>query len=316
MPSKSDWQPNAHDRHLGRNRLGPSAERSDSAMSSGDASAGQTRGEASDWIASFRDIRFTWDEPGRIGEPSRSSDDEWLRSLRGELQTEIDADATRDTTSGLPEPREWWRTADEEPAFAPDNRTALPAGADHPTRAISGMATATAGAFQDMPTAANSGKRLAIISVAVILLGVVAVVGAALIGKIGGANFSSSVRTTDRSEGTGTTASGGVTTTSIAPTAPPSQRGALPPTPTPFTVHSPCAGRDCPVAVRERPSTAANSVRWLRTGEVVQVVCSTHGGSVKDADTGQQSDVWYQLAGTNGYSSAMYLEGPTVPDCA
>jgi hypothetical protein len=53
----------------------------------------------------------------------------------------------------------------------------------------------------------------------------------------------------------------------------------------------------------------------LRAGEVVQVNCSTRGELVEDRDTGQRSDVWYRLAGTNGYTSSLYLTGPTVPDC-
>jgi Mrp family chromosome partitioning ATPase len=39
------------------------------------------------------------------------------------------------------------------------------------------------------------------------------------------------------------------------------------------------------------------------------------GGSINDADTWHQSDVWYRLAETNGYSPAIYLECPAVPAC-
>jgi hypothetical protein len=60
--------------------------------------------------------------------------------------------------------------------------------------------------------------------------------------------------------------------------------------------------------------TAAAAAGSLRNGDVVQVSCSTHGESVADRDTGQRSDVWYRLD-TGRYVSALYLEGPAVPDC-
>ena len=203
-----------------------------------------------------------------------------------------------------------------EPAFAVENLPALPADTDGRTRAASGVATAAAQAFGDMWTAGPSRKRVASVAAVVVLLVVVAVIGVlALMGRNDGADSSSSVATTARSKSSTTTTSGSAAATTISPPATPSPPSALPSTPVPFTVLSTCGGRDCTVAVREGPNTAAKMVRSVRSGEVVQINCSVHGESIEDPDIGQRSDMWYRLADTSGYSSAVYLEGRTVPDC-
>jgi hypothetical protein len=147
-----------------------------------------------------------------------------------------------------------------------------------------------------------------VIAVVVVLLVVAAAAGAvALVGRDDGTQSRSSVSTTARSDSSRTTASTAPVTTMIAPTTPASAAS--------FTVHATCSGGDCAVAVRDAPTATGKSVRSLRANEVVQISCSTHGQSIQDPETGQRSDVWYRLAGTDGYSSAVYLEGPTVPDC-
>jgi uncharacterized protein YraI len=75
-------------------------------------------------------------------------------------------------------------------------------------------------------------------------------------------------------------------------------------------------GRDCSIVVRDGPGKANyQRVGALRAGQSVQIDCLTHGELVKDSDSGQQSDVWYRQAATMNYVSALYLVGPTVPDC-
>jgi hypothetical protein len=331
----------------------------DAATRAGNASRADTRANSSEWIASFRDIHFAWNEPGRVREPSRWSDDEWLLSLKRELHTKIDVHATSDTAADSREPGEWWRISPDEPtdmidqagdelerrvgasppqfqrggggggaggggcgnapepAFGVENLPALPADTDDRTRAASGVATAAAQAFGDMWTAGPSRKRVASVAAVVVLLVVVAVIGVlALMGRNDGADSSSSVATTARSKSLTTTTSGSAAATTITPPATPSPLSASPSTSVPFTVLSTCGGRDCTVAVREGPNTAAKTVRSVRAGEVVQITCSVHGESIEDPDTGQRSDMWYRLADTSGYSSAVYLEGRTVPDCA
>jgi hypothetical protein len=203
-----------------------------------------------------------------------------------------------------------------EPAFAVEDAAASPADTDGRSRAASGVVTATAPALEGMWTAGPSRKRVASVAAVVALLVVVAVIGVlALIGRNDGPDSSSSVATTARSNSSTTTTSGSAAATTISPAATPSPPSALPSTPVPFTVLSTCGGRDCTVAVREGPNTAAKMVRSVRSGEVVQINCSVHGESIEDPDTGQRSDMWYRLADTSGYSSAVYLEGRTVPDC-
>jgi hypothetical protein len=329
---------------------------SDAVARAGNARRADTR--ASEWIASFRDVHFPSDEAGRIREPSRGSDDEWLLSLKREFPTQTDVHATSDTAADSPEPGEWWRISPDEPmdmidqagddlarrvgavlpqfqsgggsggaggggggnapepAFGVENLPALPADTDGRTRAASGVATAAAQAFGDKWTAGPSRKRVASVAAVVVLLVVVAVIGVlALMGRNDGADSNSTVATTARSRSSTTTTSGSAAATTIAPPATPSPPSALPSTPVPFTVLSTCGSRDCIVAVREGPNTAAKTIRSVRAGDVVQINCSAHGESIEDTDTGKRSDVWYRLADTGGYSSAVYLEGRTVPDC-
>jgi hypothetical protein len=220
--------------------------------------SGQERDEKADasnnWIASFRDVVFSWNDPEHADEPPRRPGDDW------------------------------WRALHAGAAFR--------------------NATGPTAPLEEMPTPARSRRRVEIVAAMVVVLVVVAAVGAvALLRRSGGGTSAPSAATT---------ASTAAITTTIAPASAASSPSA---TPGPFTVRSACGGRDCPIAVRESPSRGAKMTGSLRAGEVVQVNCSTRGELVEDRDTGQRSDVWYRLAGTNGYTSSLYLTGPTVPDC-
>jgi Bacterial SH3 domain len=221
--------------------------------------------------------------------------DDWIASFRDVVFPWADSEHGDE-----PPPRpgdDWWRTLQEKKAsYAPEESPA----------------------FATEASAGRSRKRVAIgaaITAAMVVLlvagGAVGVV--ALIGRDDGANSSSRAATTHRSESS--TTGSAATTTTLAPASTSAPASAPPSTPGPFTVHSTCGGRDCPVAVRQTPSTGSKQAGSLRNGDVVQVNCSTHGESIQDRDTGQRSDVWYRLADTNGYASALYLLGPTVPDC-
>jgi hypothetical protein len=273
MRGESDSEDDREERRRETEALDSSHERSDAAAGAGHPSAAEVRTGAEDWLASFRDVHFSWSESERArGSPDRS-DDEWFLS-RGDS-----------SASGTD----------------PDDRAP----------AASGGATATAAAFDDMPTAGRSRKRVAVVAAAVVLLLAVAAVGAvAVVGRNGGAESSS--RTASSRSSTRT--SGAAVSTTTAPATTPST-APVQSTPATFTVHSTCGGRDCSLAVHDVPGRAAKRVGSLRSGDVVQVACSTHGELVADKDTGQQSDVWYRLADRPGYASAAYLQGPTVPDC-
>jgi hypothetical protein len=235
----------------------------------------------------------------------RDLETEWL------FPSDVRSDSARATNSTAADP-----PADvgdrivafEKAAFGVDNSPAFRTDAGDRAHAVSGVAPATAEAFGEMPPAGRSRKRVLVFAAIVVLLAVAAVGVVAGVGRNGGAKSSPRVAPTARSEASTSTTSRAEVTTTIAPAPAPSA-------PISFTVHSSCGGRDCEVAVRERPSTAAEAVGSLRSGEAVQIACSTHGDRIDDRDTGQQSDVWYRLAGTGGYSSALYLEGPTVQDC-
>ncbi len=232
------------------------------------------RSDEDDWIASFRDVHFDWNEPGQGREPPGSSDDEWFLS-----------------PGPAPPPR-----------IDPDDRA----------RPVSEPATGDVGAFEDTRAPKRSRKRVAVVAAAVVLVLVGAVVAAgAVIERDDGGKSSSSGSGTVTSHRSTTTSRPAVSTTITTAAAPPTAV----PTPGPFTVRSTCGGRACTVAVHEGSTTAAAAAGSLRDGEVVQVSCSTHGESVADRDTGQRSDVWYRLADRGGYASALYLEGPAVPDC-
>jgi Bacterial SH3 domain len=326
MASESDSEHDADERNVAW--LGSFDDRSDATTRAGNGSGA----DASEWIASFRVVHFAWNEPERAPEPSRWSDDECLLTLKRELHTKIDVHATSDTAADSLEPGDWRRIPPDErtdmvaggggggnapePSFAEENLPALPVDTDGRTRAASGVATAVAQAFGDIWTAGPSRKRVASVAAVVVLLMVVGVIGVlALMGRNDGADSSSSVPATTRSKSSTTTTSGSAAATTITPPATPSPPSGLPSTAVPFTVLSTCGGRDCTVAVREGPNTAAQMVRSVRSGEVVQINCSVHGESIEDPDTGQRSDMWYRLADTSGYSSAVYLEGGTVPGC-
>jgi Bacterial SH3 domain len=209
-----------------------------------------------------------------------------------------------------------WIESFEEAAFGVDDSRASRTDLGDRSRAESRVARTKAAAFGDMPRAGRSRKRLVIVAALVVLFVAAAAVGAvALIGRDDGAKSSSGSATTTGSESSTITGSRAVAPTTIAPAAAPTGPPMSTPTHIPFTVRSTCGGRDCAVAVREGPSTGAKNVGSLNAGAVVQVSCSTHGESIEDRESGQRSDVWYRLADTAGYSSGVYLEGPTVPDC-
>jgi hypothetical protein len=184
MASESDSEHDADEGHIGW--LGSFDDCSDAVTRAGNGSGA----DASEWIASFRDVHFAWNEPERAPEPSRWSDDEWLLSLKRELHTKIDVHATSDTAADSREPGDWCRISSDEPtdmldqagdelarrvgdvppqiqrggggaggggggnapepAFAVEKLSALPADTDGRTRAASGVATAVAQAFGDL----------------------------------------------------------------------------------------------------------------------------------------------------------------------
>jgi hypothetical protein len=117
------------------------------------ADLGEEPPHASDWIESFRDVQFAWNERGPAGESERSSGDDWWRSLR-ELDPELDAEPTSDATAGSPETGEWWRTPDEQLAFGCNSSTSR-AETNGLTRAavLAGNASAAG------PAGAERGRR-------------------------------------------------------------------------------------------------------------------------------------------------------------
>jgi hypothetical protein len=249
-------------------------------------------------MASGSDSEYDSDE--------RDLETEWL--FPSDARSDSATRTGGSTTAGTRTEADDRIAAFEKAAFGVDNSPTFRTNTGDRTRTASRVVAAPTEAFGEMPPAGRSRKRVLIFAAVVVLLGVAAVGVIATVGRNDGAKSSPRVAPTARSEAPTSTASRAEVTTTIAPAPAPSA-------PIAFTVHSSCGGRDCAVAVRERPSTAAKTVRSLRSGEVVQITCSTHGDRIDDRDTGQQSDVWYRLAGTAGYSSALYLAGPTVQDC-
>ena len=240
------------------------------------------------------------------GDDSEESEPEteWLfpSDVRSDSTTRPD-DSTRPDTRADAGDR---IMAFEKSAFGVDDPPAFGTDTDDRTHAVSVVVPAPE-ALGEMPPTERPRKRFLVLAAVVVLLGVSAVGVVTAVGRNDGGKSSPRVAPPVRSQASTSTASRAEATTTIAPAPAPSA-------PISFTVHSSCGGRDCEVAVRERPSTAAKTVRSLRSGEVVQISCSTHGDRIDDRDTGQQSDVWYRLA-TGGYSSALYLQGPTLQDC-
>ncbi len=256
----------------------------EAAKASGTPRAGVEPDDPSDWLESFRDVRFSWDTPGQERGSPLPSDDNWLFSF----EREREGDESEESDAAL--------ETDRASVDLPDDRSRAPSDVAGPPSAA------------DAPRGRRSPRRMAVVAALVVLLAVVGgVVGVALIGRGGGTKSSSSGRSTN------TVSRSAVTSTTAPATAP--STVPVPSTPAAFTVHSTCEGRDCSLAVHDVPSTAAKKVGSLGSGDVVQVACSTHGELVADKDTGQQSDVWYRLADRPGYSSAAYLQGPTVPEC-
>ena len=203
----------------------------------------------------------------------------------------------------------------EKAAFGSDNPEALRTRPRDRTDSDSGVATATAAVRGEMPRAGQPRTRVLVVAaVVVLLIGSAAAEVAAAIGRDGGAKSSSTLPVVTGEASTSTPSRAQVTTT-IAPTVATGAPSTARSTPTSFTVRASCGGRDCVVAVREGPSTGARQVASLRAGQTIQINCSTHGDLIDDSDTGRRSDVWYRSADTNGYSSALYLDGPTVPEC-
>jgi hypothetical protein len=300
-------------------RVDLSDDRSEAAVPAEDASTADAQSDPGEWIASFRDVHLSWDEPLRAREPARWWDDEGSLSPEGDLHAGIDSDATGDDTGDSPDLGAWWRASpDEQAVFGVDDSPAFQPETDDGTSATSAVApSATATALGDMPKTGTARKRLVNIAAVAAVVAFLVVAGAVLVftGRNDGAKSRVGTARTATSESPTTTGSRAVVTTTIAPAGAPSTPSASPSTPVTFTVLSTCGGRDCTVAVRDGPSTVSTKVGSLRAGAPVQISCSTHGELIEDTDTGQRSDTWYRLADTNGYSSAVYLQGPTVPDC-
>ncbi len=274
-----------------------------------------------DWKASLRDLELTWSDATRDGEERAAPPpDEWLQSLSDELQTRVDTEGRGGpTTADSPDSGGWWRLADEDAAFdvedvpAPqppetDERIDVSEDAPPVTRRASKPVSAPVRARARAPR--RSRRWVALVAAAAVLLlggatALVALAGRSDTGKPSAAKSKSGSTTR-------TSALGGTTT--IAPTTP-TTSVRTPAAPQSFTVQSTCGRRACALGVRAGPAKTAQLVNNIRTGQVVQIDCSTHGELVKDADSGQQSDMWYRYAGTNTYSSALYLQGPTVPSC-
>ena len=275
-----------------------------------------------DWKASLRDLELTWSDATRAGEERAAPPpDEWLQSLSDELQTRVDTEGRGGpTTADSPDSGEWWRLADEDAEFdvedvpapqPPEAGERIDISEDAPPVTRRPDRPSSAPVRRRARARGRSRRWLVVIAaVAVLLLGgataLVALAGRSDTGKPSAAKSKS--RSTTR-----TSALGGTTTTAPSTTA--TTATPLPPAPQSFTVQSECGSRQCALTVRAGPGKAAQRVANLRTGQVVQIDCSTHGELVKDADSGQQSDEWYRYAGTNNYSSALYLQGPTVPSC-
>jgi hypothetical protein len=203
-------------------------------------------------------------------------------------------------------------SAFDEAAFGSDNSGAFGTKPRQLTDSESPLVTGTPAPLAAMPRTGQPRKWVLVVDAILILL--VGVAAVAAIGRGAGTKSSFGVPVVGAAGSTSTTSRAQIRTT-IAPPVAPSAPTTLASTPTSFTVRASCGGADCAVAVRESPSTGARQVASLRTGQIVQTYCSARGDSVDDRDTGRRSDVWYRFAGANGYSSALYLDGPTVPDC-
>ncbi len=301
------------------------AEPSEHEASEGGAKTAHDSASPNDWMASLRDLDLTWNDATRAGgrQPARPADD-WLQSLSDEFQTRVHTQAGNGTAI---EDRgaSWHMLADEDAAFDEDDDTALPpAETAEWTNTDAGAAppvTEQSAKPSPAPVRARARARrrsrrwvVAMVAAAAVLLlgGATALV--ALAGRSGSGRSTPRAATTNVKSHQSTTTTVGSTTT-VAPSTTATPATSLPPTPQSFTVQSTCGRRTCALGVRAGPGTTAQLVSNIRTGQVVQIDCSTHGELVKDADSGQQSDVWYRYAGTNNYSSSLYLQGPTVPSC-
>ncbi len=275
-----------------------------------------------DWKASLRDLELTWNDATRGGEEHAAPPpDEWLQSLSDELQTRVDTEGRGGTTTAdSPDSGGWWRLADEDAAFdvedvpapqPPETGERIDVSEDAPPVTRRPGKPVTAPVRTRVRARRRSRRWVALVAAAALLLlggatALVALAGRSDTGKPSAAK--SKGRSTTRTSALGST-------TTVAPSTTATTATPLPPAPQSFTVQSECGSRQCALTVRAGPGKAAQRVANLRTGQVVQIDCSTHGELVKDADSGQQSDVWYRYAGTNNYSSALYLQGPTVPSC-
>jgi hypothetical protein len=262
--------------------------------------------DASDWIASVRDLDYIGNgsTEGRGQRPRRSSRNSAEARGRGRLGVHW----TDDDDTDLHERDDWWLMLPHEKSRAdPDDSPALSTDTSHwPGAAPSITTRATTMLGRGQHRKGSGGTPL--IVAAIVVLVVVFAVGLVIVtGRSAGHKSSSSAGTTARSSVT--------TTTAVTPTSAPSPASVPPAAPARFTVQSTCGGRACSVAVRDSPNTAGKSAGSLRNGDVVQVSCSTKGESVADRDTGQRSDVWYRLADRSGYASALYLTGPSLPQC-
>lgn len=302
QPDRRDEQPESPHRYIDRSAAD---DRPDGAPGPAD----------DDWIASLRDRDFIGSDPTQEQNrgPTWSSND-WVPSRSSDPEYAFDIHSTDYVAANSTGNDEWWRLLPREAdnLDADASRSSV-TETDDRGGAAPKLATPTAAVLESSRTR-NGSRRKSVVIGAIAVLFLAVVVG--LVGVIGrGTSDESNSRTESKEKTTATTAPG-LTTTTIAPSAA-SSAPSGPQSPTSFIVRSTCRGRDCAVAVRNGPGKASyRSVGSLRTGEVVQIECSTHGELIEDSDTGRQSDIWYRQAATNNYVSALYVEGPRVPDCA
>jgi hypothetical protein len=297
-------------------------------VSTGAASSTDASADLNDWVTSLRDLELTWNGAIQSAqEDTGRAHAEWLQPLSDEPQTRGETAAGgRTATADLPESGAWWQMLpDEDPAFDIDRAHALPpedgddwideiSGDWEPLDDLSAKPfTAPPGA--DAPAPKRSRRRVAAVAAAAVLLAGGVVAFLALAARNGeNKRNPTAVTTIGRGNSTTITSAARPTITS-APPATATSSSVLPPGARPFTVQSTCGARQCALGVRDGPAKTAREVNSLRTGQVVQIDCATHGEQVRDTDTGRQSDVWYRYLGTNNYSSGLYLQGPPVPSC-
>jgi hypothetical protein len=281
--------------------------------------------DSGDWMASLRDLELTWNDATHAAEERPALvPDEWLQSLDEELETRADTAGTGTTAPDSPESAAWWHPPhDQDDAFDVDRVPASPrretgdwiggGPGDAPPVAEPSAKPSTAPVRAGARRGKRSRRSVALVAAAAVLFlgGATAVV--ALAGRSGGGR--PTVKAATNASNNSSTRTTGVGATTSAPSATATPASTPPRGPRSFTVQATCGRRECTLEVRAGPGKVAQRVSDFHSGQVVQIDCYTHGEQVKDADTGQQSDLWYRYAGTNNYSSALYLQGPPVASC-